>query len=54
MGGISGADPYLARTLTDDLEQQAKVAQENEARAEQAKLDEAELRETSTNRPQPA
>jgi hypothetical protein len=45
MGGISGANPYLARTLTDDLVQQAKVAQENEARAERARLDEAELRE---------
>lgn len=45
MGGISGANPYLARTLTDDLVQQSKVAQENQASAERVRLDEAELRE---------
>ena len=45
MGGISGANPFLARTLTDDLVEQAKVAQENEVRGERARLDEAELLE---------
>jgi len=45
MSGISGANPYLARTLTDGLVEQAKLAQENEARAERARLDAAELRE---------
>jgi hypothetical protein len=45
MSGISGANPYLARTLTEDLVQQAKAARENEANAELARLDEADLRE---------
>lgn len=45
MSGLSGANPYLARTLTPELVEQAEVAQENQARAEQARLDEAELRE---------
>jgi hypothetical protein len=45
MAGLSGANPYLARALTDDLVRQAKVAQENQARVERARLDEAELRE---------
>jgi hypothetical protein len=45
MGGLSGANPHLARTLTPELVDQAEAAQENQARAERAKLDEAELRE---------
>ncbi|MCI0582977.1 MAG: hypothetical protein L0227_08800 [Chloroflexi bacterium] len=44
MSGLSGANPYLARALTNDLVRQAKVAQECEARAERAKLDDSELR----------
>jgi hypothetical protein len=43
--GLSGANPYLARALTKDLVRQHKVAQENEARAERARLDASELRE---------
>jgi hypothetical protein len=45
MGGLSGTNPYLARTLTPELVEQAKAAQEHQARAERARLDEAELRE---------
>jgi hypothetical protein len=45
MGGLSGANPHLARTLTPELVEQAEAAQENQARAERTKLDEAELRE---------
>jgi hypothetical protein len=45
MSGLSGANPYLARRLTGDLARQAEIAQENEARAERAKLDETALSE---------